>query len=115
MSCSCTTANISIYQGSNFSFTTTLVDSNSYVNLSGYYCRGTVKYKYSQTGYVLNLSPKIVSYESGLIVFTGDPITTAAIPCNQYIYSVEIVSSGGYVSQVLHGDFIVNPETTTIP
>lgn len=109
-----TTYNFEVIQGSSFSTKLNLKNSDgTFINLSGYSARGYVKYRYSDTGYFLNLNPYIdPSYISGLIVVSGSGVATALLPVSDFVYDLEIFTSGNYILKPIRGRFSVLPEAT---
>lgn len=109
-----TTYNFEVIKGSSFSTKLNLKNSDgSYINLSGYSARGYVKYRYSDSGYFLDLQPYIdPSYISGLIVVSGSGNATALLPVSSFVYDIEIFTSGNYVLKPIRGIFSILPEST---
>ena len=98
--------------GCSFNLTLTATDQcNNPLNLSGYSARGGVKYQFSDTGYLLNLSPQIdPSYVSGIVYLstlapTGTPITKG-------VFDV-VIYSGSYNLKILRGYANISPEVST--
>jgi hypothetical protein len=76
--------------------------------------RGVVKYKYSDTGHLLNLNPTITSYVSGKVNLSGDEGELSVMPVGVFVYDLEAAQvSGSYVTKFLRGYFNIGPETTT--
>lgn len=103
----------SIICGSSFSTSLTVNNSDgTKMNLSGYLASGFVKYKYSDTGRILNLNPYIdPSYSSGIIVISGSGAATSSLAAGRYVYDVEI-SKNEYILKPIRGSFFVEPEST---
>jgi hypothetical protein len=49
---------------------------------------------------------------AGSIILEATATTTAGVPSGQYVYDLELVTSGGYVTRLLEGNFTVDPEVT---
>jgi hypothetical protein len=49
---------------------------------------------------------------AGSIILEATAITTAGVPSGQYVYDLELVTGGGYVTRLLEGNFTVDPEVT---
>lgn len=49
---------------------------------------------------------------AGTIALLVDATTMAAIPAEQYVYDMELVSSAGVVTRLVQGTFVVTPEVT---
>jgi len=109
------TYNISAIQGNTLLLNLTANSSDGTpINLSGYLVRGRVKYKYSDTGHLLNLNPTITSYVNGNVNLSGNASEISAMPVGVFVYDLEAAEvSGEYVTKFLRGYFSVLPETTT--
>jgi hypothetical protein len=109
------TYNITATQGNTLLLNLTANDSaGNPINLSGYLVRGVVKYKYSDTGHLLNLNPTITSYVSGKVNLSGDAGELSVMPVGVFVYDLEAAQvSGSYVTKFLRGYFNIGPETTT--
>jgi hypothetical protein len=106
-------ATLNINQGSTYIARVTGMNSaGGYYNLSGYTASGYIKYRYSQSGYILDLNPIIhSSYVSGLIDITVPATGTATLPVTTLLFDLNVYS-GNSVSRVLAGKVVVNPEVT---
>jgi hypothetical protein len=78
------------------------------MNLSGYQASGLVKLRYSDTGYLLNLSPTISNAPSGTITVNLSGSLLSNLPVTQAFYSIDI-STGSFVQNVLCGNFLIAP------
>jgi len=120
-----TVYNFDASQGSELSVRLNVKDVNgNAIDLSGYGARGVVKYRYSNTGSLINLSPTIVSgtdgdgWVSGLIDIYLSGTQTAPLPIGQFVYDIERYPTGvgvdanGAVVKLMKGDFNVYPEVT---
>jgi hypothetical protein len=109
------TYNITAIQGNTLLLNLTANDSaGSPINLSGYSARGYVKYKYSDTGILLNLNPAIdPAYVNGVVSISGNASDLSAMPVGVFVYDLEVFNSGDYVTKFLRGYFNVSPEVTT--
>ena len=105
---------LSITQGSSFSAQIQATgDGGSAFNLSGYNVRGYSKYRYSDTGVLLDLQPSIVSPASGgLIQVSIGSSGTANLPVCQAHYDIEVYS-GDYSFKAAAGLINVYPEVTS--
>ena len=124
---------LNITQGSSYNIRLKTKDVNgNALNLSGYHVSGYIRNKYSDTSYLLNLEPSIVSGQSvpttpsnlsndaifsGLIDINLHPTGTAALPITQALYDVEIYSGTAedresLVFKILNGKANVHPEST---
>lgn len=85
------------------------------VNLSTYTARMKVRSSRGAPGVQLSLATSgagIVLNSAGEIEITVPAATTAIIPAGKYRYDLEVVSSGGVVSRVVEGEFVVSGEIT---
>jgi hypothetical protein len=110
------TYNLDISQGETYSIRLNAKDSTgTRINLSGYTARGVIKYRYGNTGYLLDLDPDVVSGTNGNALASGFidinliPSQTSSLPVGQFVYDVEI-SGGTTVFRVVQGKAVVNPE-----
>ena len=120
-----TVYNFSATQGSQLSVRLNVKDaSGDAINLSGYLARGVVKYRYSSANTLVDLSPTIVSgetgsaYTSGLIDVYLSGSQTSGLPVGDFVYDIEKYPSGasdseGAVDKILAGSFLVYPQVTT--
>lgn len=111
--------NMSCYQGATFEYTftweTTSGTVTTPVNLTGYSARMQVRRTYESTAVALGLTSGTgitLGGTAGTIILEANPTTTAAIPAGQYVYDLEMVTSGSAVTRLLQGTFIVDPEVT---
>ncbi len=102
-----------ITQGSSFSLQLNARNSdNSYINLSGYSASGQVRFRYSDTGVLVNLAPLIhPSYISGLLDINLTAAQTSLLPVTLGRYDLEIYS-GTYVCKLLQGKVSIFGEVT---
>ena len=129
-----TSYDLNITQGSTFNVRLTTKDSNgSALNLSGYGVSGYIRNKYSDTTYLLDMDPTIVSghsvdhdpndvlktdaIHSGLIDVNLSATGTAALPITQAIYDIEVYlnpknMNTSSVFKILHGKANIHPEST---
>ena len=85
----------------------------TYMILSGYNASGLVRYRYSSSGFLFDLQPKIdTSYVSGLITLSGHATGIAAMPCGAFVYDIMIYNDAGYRLKPIRGDFYVDPYAT---
>lgn len=107
------TYNINIDQGSSLSIRATAKDSNGVaINLSGYTASGYVRFRYSDTGILLNLAPVITTPASGIVDISLSGSQTNTLPTTQAVYDVEVYGASGYVLKLLKGYFEIGPQAT---
>ena len=106
-----TKANILIDQGSSFSTTVTITDSNGDpVDLTGYSGAAQMRKSYtSSTAYTFTVN---VGNTSGTLTLSMTANTTANIAGGRYLYDVELTNDTGLVSRVFEGIVTVNPNIT---
>ena len=109
---SCSRYNINLTVGESHIIYLNVNNSDgSYINLSGFSCRGKVRANYSDTGYLYDLNPQVAIW-SGIIMISGGASSTTGLIPGQFNYDVEIYNSGDYALKVLNGDFSVYPSTS---
>ena len=90
--------NINLNKGENFDLTATLQDSTGgAINLSGYGVRGYVRYSYSSSGVLVDLSPSVSNSASGLVSISLSPTQTAVLPVTVALYDIERYTSGNAI------------------
>lgn len=107
--------NITCPQGATFGQQLTWLIDDDPVDLTGYTARMQIREKYTSTIYNLNLTT-----ENGGITLGGDlgtisllvsaSVTSEIVP-KEYVYDLEL-DSGGEVTRIIEGKFIVTPEVT---
>ena len=120
-----TVYNFDASQGSELNVRLNVKDTNgNAINLSGYGARGVVKYRYSSTDSLIDLSPTIVSgtsgdaWVSGLIDIYLSGTQTVNLPVGQFVYDIERYPTGvgenanGAVIKLMKGEFNVFREVT---
>ena len=129
-----TSYDLNVTQGSTFNVRLTTKDSNgSALNLSGYDVSGYIRNKYSDTTYLLDMAPTIVSghaaahdpndplktdaIHSGLIDVNLAATGTAALPITQAIYDIEVYLNPNNMNttsvfKILNGKANIHPEAT---
>lgn len=110
--------NVRADQGATFSRVLTWKDSDGVAqNLTGFSARMQVRDTTDDTdGSVLTLTTEnsriALGGVAGTVSLLVDATTMAAIPATQYVYDLELVSSGGVVTRLVQGTFVVDPEVT---
>lgn len=86
------------------------------VNLTGYSARMQVREKHTSTSTVLNLTNTNGGIVLGGVAGTINIVVTASqssgLAAKEYVYDLELVSSGSVVTRLIEGKFIVTPEVT---
>jgi hypothetical protein len=109
------TLNLNCWQGANFDYSLTWRTNGTAVNLTGYSARMQVRETYDSSLPVLSLTSGTgitLGGTAGSIILEATATTTAGVPSGQYVYDLELVTSGGYVTRLLEGNFTVDPEVT---
>jgi len=120
-----TSYNFTVYQGSELDVQLAVTDENgTALNLSGFDVRGSVKYRYGDTGALVDLAPKIATgnagdgYVSGLVDVFLSGVQTKELPVTEACYDIERFHSGlgsasPSVIKLINGKFSIYPEVTT--
>lgn len=108
--------NIVCPQGSTFVKQIIYTIDDAPVNLSGFTARMQVRGSYSSENFVLELSTENGGITLGgalgtIDIFISDAVTQS-IRAKEYVYDLELVSSGLQVSRLIEGKFLVTPEVT---
>lgn len=102
-------------QGATFTKQLTYTIDEEPVDLTTYTARMQVREKYTSKTFVINLTTEnggiVLGDESGTINLYISNATTTDVPSKEYVYDLELVSSGE-VYRLLEGKFIVTPEVT---
>ena len=110
-----TNYDLNITQGSQFEVTLRAKDSaGNGIDLTNYTASGFAKYRYSDTGVLLNLNPAPRTGDAGAsgyldIVLSG--VHTKDVPVVQAVYDIEIYS-GEYHEKLIYGYVNILPEVT---
>lgn len=105
----------SIEQGSSFSLTLTVKNSNGTpINLSGYSARGGIKYGYGSTGYLINLNPQIQNATGGQIKISIPDSGTSSLPVTKAVYDIEVYNDFNYTFKAIRGYASIIPEVTNL-
>ena len=101
-------------QGSTFTRTITWSQDGIPVNVTGYTAAMQVRSSYTSPTAVVSLTNGdgiSLGGTAGTIEITISAVDTAGIPAGNYVYDLEL-TSGGTVTRLLEGQFIVTPEVT---
>lgn len=85
------------------------------VDLTGYSARMQVREKHTSKSSVLSIDTSaggLAVNDQGAIDISISASTTANLVAKDYVYDLEIVSSGGIVTRLIEGKFMVTPEVT---
>lgn len=109
------TLNLNCWQGANWDYSLTWTTNGTAVNLTGYNARMQVRTTYDSNDSVLSLTAGTgitLGGTAGSILLDASATATAAIEEGQYVYDLELITPGGYVTRLIEGTFIVDPEVT---
>ncbi len=107
--------NIVCPQGSTFHQQFTWIIGDTPVDLTYYTARMQVREKHTSTVYNLNLTTEnggiVLGGDEGTILVTISATDTSELVPKEYVYDLEL-DSGGEVTRIIEGKFIVTPEVT---
>jgi len=105
-------ANLYIDQGSDFSITVDVTNSDgSVLDLSGYSAAAQMRKTYTSSSVSATFSTSI-SEASGQVTLSLTDTQTTALNPGRYLYDLNITSSGGQTSRVVEGQAIITPGVT---
>jgi hypothetical protein len=102
-------------QGETFNLSFTVDNDGVAWNLSTYIGRMQVRKFATSTITALDLSTTsgdITMTSLGVVTITVSATTMAEVSAEKYVYDFEVESTGGEVTRLLGGKFIVTPEVT---
>ena len=107
-----------MYQGASFDYTFTWKIDDTPVDLSGYTARMQARRRADSLTAALTLTTEnggiTLGGSAGTILIEADAETTAGIDDAEYVYDLELETSGGEVYRLLQGTFTVSPEVTRV-
>ena len=107
--------NIVCPQGATFNQQLTWTIDGTPVDLTFYTARMQIREKYISAVYELNLTTEnggiVLGGEDGTVSITISSVDTSSIIAKEYVYDLEL-DSGGEVTRIIEGKFIVTPEVT---
>ena len=105
-------ANLFIDQGTDFSVTVDVTDTDgSVLNLDGYTASAQIRKTYTSSSVSATFGTSI-SASAGQVTLTLSDTVTAGLSAGRYVYDLNIESSGGQVTRVVEGQAIVTPGVT---
>lgn len=103
-------------QGSTFNQELTYSINAVNVNLSGYTAKMQIRASHTATTPLLTLTTEnggiALGGSSGTISLNIAASTTTGFTPKEYVYDLELISTGGNVTRLIEGKFIVTPEVT---
>ena len=103
--------NIVAEQGATFNLNFRVETNGTPQNLTGYTFAMQVRRSTSATTTLLNLTTATMT-SVGHVSATVNATTMSGVPAGRWVYDIELTSSGGEVTRILEGRFIVTPEVT---
>ena len=86
------------------------------VDLTSYTARMQLRERYSSPSAAISLTTEngriSLGGALGTINLLVDAVSTAAVPAKEYVYDLELVSSGGQVTRLIYGPAVVTAEAT---
>ena len=105
-------ANLFIDQGTDFSITVDVTDSNGAVlNMTGYSSAGQIRKTYESSTVSATFTTSI-SAVAGQVTLSLTDTVTSALSAGRYVYDLNVTSSGGVTTRVVEGQAIVTPGVT---
>jgi hypothetical protein len=107
--------NFTIEQGATFNLLMTWRIDNVAVNLTGYIARLQARIDVDETDTILSLTTGAgitLGGAAGTISLDQTATQTALLPKGEYVYDLELQSSGGIVTRLLQGELNISAEVT---
>ena len=107
--------NFTIEQGATFNLLMTWKIDNVAVNLTGYTARLQARSDVDETETILSLTTGAgitLGGAAGTITLDQTATQTALLPKGEYVYDLELQSSGGVVTRLLQGELNISAEVT---
>jgi hypothetical protein len=107
--------NFTIEQGATFNLLMTWKIDNVAVNLTGYTARLQARIDVDETDTILSLTTGAgitLGGAAGTISLDQTATQTALLPKGEYVYDLELQSSGGIVTRLLQGELNISAEVT---
>ena len=107
--------NFTIEQGATFNLLMTWKIDNVPVNLTGYTARLQARIDVDETDTILSLTTGAgitLGGAAGTITLDQTATQTALLPKGEYVYDLELQTSGGVVTRLLQGELNISAEVT---
>jgi hypothetical protein len=107
--------NLAVEQGTTFSQTLTWKIDGTAVNLTGYTARMQARDDVTSSTTILSLTQAAgltLGGVAGTIIIALTATQTAALVAGNYVYDLELASSGGVVTRLVQGTLAVSAEVT---
>lgn len=103
--------NIVAEQGATFNLNFRIETDGTPWNLTGYTFAMQVRRSTSSNTTLLNITSATMT-SSGHVSATASATTMNSVTAGRWVYDIELTSSGGEVTRILEGRFIVTPQVT---
>jgi hypothetical protein len=103
--------NIVADQGATFNLNFTVATDDTPWNLTGYTFAMQVRHYSYDADTLLNITSATMN-SSGSVAVTVSATTMNTVPPGRWVYDIELTSSGGQVTRILEGRFIVKAQVT---
>jgi len=103
--------NIVADQGATFNLNFTIATDGVALNLTGYTFAMQVRRSSNSSTALLNITSATMN-SSGNVAVTVSATTMNTVPAGRWVYDIELTSSGGQVTRILEGRFIVKAQVT---
>jgi len=103
--------NIVAEQGATFNLNFRVETDGTPWNLTGYTFAMQVRRSASATATLLNITSATMT-SVGHVSVTVSAATMSDVPAGRWVYDIELTSSGGQVTRILEGRFIVKAQVT---
>jgi hypothetical protein len=103
--------NIVANQGATFNLNFTIATDGVALDLTGYTFAMQVRRSSNSSSTLLNINSATMN-ASGNVAITVSATTMNTVPPGRWVYDIELTSSGGQVTRILEGRFIVKAQVT---
>jgi hypothetical protein len=103
--------NIVADQGATFNLNFTVATDDTPWNLTGYTFAMQVRRSSNDANTLLNITSATMT-SVGSVAVTVSATTMNTVPPGRWVYDIELTSSGGQVTRILEGRFIVKAQVT---
>jgi hypothetical protein len=103
--------NIVADQGATFNLNFTIATDGVALNLTGYTFAMQVRRSFNSSTALLNITSATMD-ASGNVAVTVSATTMNTVPSGRWVYDIELTSSGGEVTRILEGRFIIKAQVT---
>jgi len=102
--------NIVADQGATFNLNFTVATDGTSWNLTGYTFKMQVRRSSNDANILLNITSATMNSSGSVAVTVSTTMNT--VPPGRWVYDIELTSSGGQVTRILEGRFIVKAQVT---